>query len=280
VLWVPMPAWDHPGERAAAQGLGAGVPAYAANGLRALCRLAMYRSQYAQVLASLAHRIVQIARSGTARSAAPVTIDDIELDAGEPTDMAFGVTVLAPAGGDLPAGRAPAAYGAAARAWEPYQFPIAEYAVNVAERLGLSTRILDWDGDRGELHDGPAVALIDPWITETPAGVAAVAALGALPDWVTPVLVGDRRDGQWTERGADLAATLADKLKAAGVRHLRRIVDVDQLAKVMPSLINDTCRRYLKNAPVFLPKGVHSGLRRIGGDDGAQAGTPGEGADD
>jgi FxsC-like protein len=270
VLWVPLPPWDHPDERAAALGLAAGVAEYAENGLRALCRLAMYREQYRTVLTSLAHRIVQTARTAAPRTSRPAAIDSVDVELAEPTDMSFAVTVLAPTRGDLPAGRSPSAYGVIPRSWQPYaetqQFPIAEYAVNVAERLGLQARVVDWDADWHVLEESPAVVLIDPWVAETPGGADKLAALpGRLPEWGTALLVANRRDPQYVKRGADLIAAVAARLRSAGARHVRRILDVDQLGTVMPVLINDSCRRYLKNAPVFLPKGPHPALPRLPG---------------
>jgi FxsC-like protein len=274
VLWVPLHAHAHAAERAAALSLGAGIPEYAENGLRALCRLAAYQEQYRTILVRLARRIVEIAGSARPRPGGPVTID-VPVDSAKQTDMSFAVAVLAPSRTDLPDDRSASPYGGTARSWQPYRdvqkFPIAEYAANVAERLGLPTRIVDWRSAVRALADSPTLVLIDPWIADTPGGTAALAALSAdLPEWVTPLLVADRRDPQYAGRGTALIAEVADRLGAQG-RRVRRILNVEQLVRVMPSLINDTCRRYLKNAPVSLPKGSLRALPRI---------APGEGTDD
>jgi FxsC-like protein len=183
--------------------------------------------------------------------------------------------VLAPSRSDLPDDRSASPYGGTARSWQPYRdvqkFPIAEYAANVAERLGLPTRIVDWRSAVRSLADRPTLVLIDPWIADTPGGTAALAALSAdLPDWVTPLLVADRGDPEYAGRGTALTTEVADRLGAQG-RRVRRILNVEQLVRVMPSLINDTCRRFLKNAPVSLPKGSQRAFPRI---------APGEGSDD
>lgn len=270
VLWVPLVARAHAADRAAALSLGAGVPEYAENGLRAMCRLSAYHPQYRKVLNRLAERIVALARSAPARPGGPVTID-VPVEAPEQTEMSFAVAVLAPARGELPRDRSAGPYGDTARSWQPFRdaqkFPIAEYAANVAERLGLPTRILDWRA-AVRAADRPTLVLIDPWIADTPGGPAALATLtAALPDWVTPLLVENRRDPQHAGRGTELAARVADQLAAQG-RRVRRILNVDQLSRVMPTLINDTCRRYMADAPVSLPKGSHRALPRI---------APGEG---
>lgn len=274
VLWVPLHAQAHAAERAAALSLGAGIPEYAENGLRALCRLAAYQEQYRTILVRLARRIVEIAGSGRSWPGGPVTID-VPVDSAQQTDMSFAVAVLAPSRAELPDDRSASTYGGTARSWQPFRdvqkFPIAEYTANVAERLGLPTRIVDWRSAIRSLADRPTLVLIDPWIADTPGGTAALSALSAdLPEWVTPLLVADRGDPQYAGRGTALTAEVADRLGAQG-RRVRRILNVEQLVRVMPSLINDTCRRFLKNAPVSLPKGSLRALPRI---------NPGEGTDD
>ena len=274
VLWVPLPAQAHAIERSDALSLGAGVPEYAENGLRALCRLAAYQAQYRTILHRLARRIVEIAGPAPAQPSGPVTID-VPVDNAKQTEMSFSVAVLAPSWPHLPADRNPAPYGRDPQSWQPYgdtqKFPIAEYAANVAERLGLPTRIVDWRAAVHAFANSPTLVLIDPWVAGTTAGLAALTTLAAdRPDWVTPLLVADRRDPQYAGRGDQLATVAADKLGAAGGRGVRRILNVDQLVRNMPSLINDTCRRFLKNAPVSLPKGSNPALPRF---------SPGEGTD-
>jgi len=283
-LWVPLPAWEHPEERAATLALGAGIPEYAENGLRALCRLAAYESQYRRVVRRLAHRIVEIAGAVGPRPAGPVAIDDLPDEDVVLGGMPFTVVVLAPARHELPLGRAAAGYGQSPEAWQPYgaerRLPITGYTTNVAERLGLPTRVVDARTGFGTLAEGPVLVLIDPWMADTPRGRQTLSRVSErLPEWATLVAVADRHDSQYAERAAELGATVTDRLGRAGERRIRQILHVDQLIRVMPSLIDEACRRYLKIAPVFLPKGAQPTLPRIVGTDRTDP-DPGERTDD
>lgn len=271
-LWVPLPTWEHPEERAATLALGAGIPEYAENGLRALCRLAAYEKQYRAVVRRLAHRIVEISGILGPRPAGAVAIDDLPDGDVEPGGMPFTVVVLAPARHELPAGRAGAGYGQSPEAWRPYgaarRLPITAYTTNIAERLGLATRVVDARTGFGTLAEGPVLVLIDPWMAGTERGLETMSRLSPrLPEWATLVAVADRHDPQYAERAVELGAAVTDRLGRAGHRRIRQILHVDQLTRVMPSLIDESCRRYLKIAPVFLPKGAQPALPRIAGTD-------------
>ncbi len=284
VLWVPLLAWEHPEERAATLALGAGIPEYAENGLRALSRLAAYESQYRAVVRRLARRIVEIAGTVGPRPAGAVAIDDLPDDDVVLTGMPLTVVMLAPARHELPPGRAGAGYGQSPEAWQPYgaarRLPITGYTANIAERLGLPTRVVDARTGFGTLAEGPVLVLIDPWMAATPRGRETLSRVSQrLPEWATLVTVADRHDPQYAERGDALGAVVTDRLGRAGERRIRQILHVDQLIRVMPSLIDEACRRYLKIAPVFLPKGAQPALPRIAGTDHTDP-EPGERRDD
>ncbi|MBM2616224.1 hypothetical protein JIG36_11715 [Actinoplanes sp. LDG1-06] len=272
VLWVPWPPWEHETERTAALRLGAGIPEYADEGLQAMSRLALYRKQYHAIVRRLAYQIVTLASEAPRPAPLAVAIDEVTAEPTAPTDILFTVAVVAPPRGETPPGRSTGSYGTAPRAWTPYrdleQFPIAEYVANVAERLGQPARIVDRPGDLGVLAQGAALVLIDPWVAATPDGLERLSGLaGRIPDWATVLLVADRSDPEYAARGATLHATVADTLIAAGIARNRITLlrDADRLVERMPSIIDQACTAYRKNAPVFLPKGADSALPRIDG---------------
>ena len=274
VLWVPWPAWEHEDERSAALRLGTGVPEYAEEGLQAMARLTLYRKQYRTVVGRLAREIVAAAREAPRPAPLAAAIDDVDVDpTGGLTEIQFNVAVLAPTRAGRPDGRPPEPYGRSPRAWNPYgaaqRFPVAEYVANVAERLGQPARILDRPAELPRLAEGAALVLIDPWLAGTPDGPRRLTDLAArLPAWATVLLVADHEDEQYTARGARLYAAVTDILGAAGVGpgRISLIVDVARLVDRLPSIIDNACTAYRRNAPVFLPKGADSALPRIAGE--------------
>jgi FxsC-like protein len=258
VLWVPWEAWNHQEERAASLTLGSGIPDYGVNGLRALCRLAAYESQYGEVVRRLARRIVDISEAAGPRPPAPVVLDDVEVPESSLSGMRLSVMVLAP--GD------PSRAG-----WRPYgdrlPLPPAELAANVAERLGMVPRLADAQIEFGPLAEGAVLVLVDPWIADSPQGRAALDSVAQrLPDWAVVVAVADGKDPRYRKRASELSGIVNDRL---GIRRpVRRILDADQLGKRMPAVVGDTREVYLSMAPVFLPKGAVLPLPRMLDDNG------------
>ncbi|HEY0531305.1 MAG TPA: hypothetical protein VGD29_06870 [Actinoplanes sp.] len=265
VLWVPWPRWEHEAERGAALRLGAGVPEYAEEGLQAMARLEMYRRQYRTVVRRMARQIVTAAAEAPRTGPPAVAIDEVEVEPTGSTEIQFTVVVL---GGHA---RPP-------RSWNPYagvqRFPIAEYVANVAERLGQPARIADRPTDLGRLGDGAVVVLVDPALAGTTAGRRRLRDLAKrLPDWATVLLIADQEDPRDAVRGAGRYEAVTATLTAAGVATSRitLVVDADRLVDRLPSIIDNACTAYRKNAPVFLPKGADSALPRIAGGEGSHA---------
>ncbi|MGK5681470.1 FxsC protein [Actinoplanes sp. URMC 104] len=253
VFWVPWPRGEHPGERAAALRLGAGIPEYADEGLQALTRLAMHRRPYRAVLRRLAYRIVTLAAEAPRPAPPAVAFDRVTAEPGVPTGILFTVAVLAPQRSDVPPGRSPRAYGPAPRAWTPHRtgLPVARFVADVAERLGQPARVVDRPGDLALLADGAALVLIDPWSAATPDGLERLSGLATrIPAWATVLLVADRTDPQYAARGARLHHTVADTLVAAGIARQRIALlrDADRLVERAPSLIDRACAAYRRTA--------------------------------
>ncbi|SCF39773.1 TIR-like protein FxsC [Micromonospora mirobrigensis] len=250
VLWIPFPYGESGPELAAALERGRRIPGYAENGVRALCMLSAYADPYQDLLEGLARHIVDVAeRHPLAPSRAP-GLDEVARPV--PGDPDLVVAVLAPTRDRLPPGRAVGPYAGTGRSWRPFgdqqELPVAEYAASTAERLGLSARTVDFDG-AGELLDRrPAVLLIDPWLAAAPGAVGSlVGAVRGLRPWVVPLVVTDGDDPQDATR---LAEDVTDMLHNAGVPQVKQARSVTEFAGLIPALVTEARRQYLKHGPV------------------------------
>jgi FxsC-like protein len=266
VLWTPIQDWgdDHPDEEPALM-LGMDVPAYRENGMRAMRMLADYRPQYRLVLHRLAARIVDVVeRSPLGPSPAPAVVD---VPGSDTVETSFVVATLAPTIDAVPEGRRPDTYGPRSVQWQPFGnsagLPVADYAVNVAERLGLPTQIVDFADIESRLKGNPGLLLIDPWVIAHQPTSLLPAAVGDLPQWVTPVVIVDENDSQYATGGAVLGTRFAGMLHAAGLRHTRTVASVAELEYLMPSLVSQARRRFLRFGPSLAPKGAASERRRL-----------------
>lgn len=266
VLWIPLPSPDQVPELTLALDLGEGIPEYAINGMRALRALSSFEDRYLMILRRLARRIVDLAeRTPLGPSPAPVPGGSAER---APTDTRFVIAVLAPTTTDLPPDRRADTYGLRSALWRPFMdaqaLPIAEYAANVAERLGLPTEIVDFTTDGALLEERPGVLLIDPWIVAGRGGEAQLlATFERLHEWVTPLVVVNQNDPQYAEGSAALGTRITDILLRTGAHRVRRAREVDEFVQLMPALISETRRQYLRNATVFPPKGPESERLRL-----------------
>jgi FxsC-like protein len=261
VLWTPTPgAETWPGDdRRRALALGEDVPAYAENGLRALRVFPSYRDQYRAVVQRLARQIVDVAeQSPLGPSPVPKLRAYHGGDGGEGVTP-FVVAVLAPVADRLPAGRAPTTYATTATEWRPFTagrtVPVAEYAANLAERLGLPARIVAFDPGDPPFASAPGLLLIDPWVADDDhARAALVNILANLPEWAAPVVVLDEEDTQYA-RAATLAEVVVGMLPGRETPRVRDARGAKEFEQLVPYLVTETRGRYLTNAKVFPPTG-------------------------
>lgn len=261
VLWIPFPSWEDRPEIGEAVGaaleIGGHSTVYAENGMRALCMLASYRQAYEDVLDRLARHIVQIAEDQPLGPSRAPNLDEVSTRVD--TDAEFVVAVLAPTRDTRPPGRGPTGYADHGRLWHPFgdrqALPVAEHAASTAERLGLPTRVVDFSDAAELLNRHPAVLLIDPWIIAGPDDPEALRdRLRNLPVWVLPMVVVDRDDPQYPGRGADLAEQMVDMLSVSSGR-VELAHQVKEFVEVMPALVTEARRQYLRNAKVYAPRG-------------------------
>jgi len=106
--------------------------------------------------------------------------------------------------------------------WRPFpaqEFPLAEYARQIVERLDLKAEIIELTSDRDLDTSRPGIILIDPQFITILGGRAALeAAAAGLPKWILPMLIVDQPDDARTE---DLAEQVRDILDAFGALRAR-----------------------------------------------------------
>jgi len=254
VLWTPLPPWSNQADVIEAGRIGADIPEYGENGLRALRMLAPYRRHYDTIVARLAHRIVELAELFPV---GPSVARGLDQDPqGPQPDPEFLVVVAAPTrdqGREIPfADR----LGADAAGWRPFggdqELPAAQYVASTAERLGLSTRIVSHAAVGTMLDRFPAVVLIDPWLLTTASGERMVDTLARrLPRWAVPVVVVHPGDRVTAPGVSALVTTVLGKLASPGKPEPTTVREMRTFVETLPELISDARRRYLKDTPAY-----------------------------
>ncbi|BEL03519.1 hypothetical protein Q0Z83_017100 [Actinoplanes sichuanensis] len=244
VLWLPVTDRAQQAEATAALPLGAGIPEYAENGLRALGRLSPYRHLYRRIIDRLALRIVEVTQRRWLPPGRTLPFDEVPVPDLPARETPFVVAVSTGRG--------------AAATWQPYggtpDVPVAEFAATRAEQQGLAVRIVDRADELKILDDSPAMILVDPW---QPGGAAALDVLrGHLHRWVTPVLVADQSDPRYPGRGAELLAEAQARLQGLGAARVYHALDVEQLARLMPSVVSEARRHFIRRADVQHQEGT------------------------
>jgi len=276
VLWIPLPGeQDRPGLRQA-MAFGASEVAYAENGLRALLRLTQYRLSYQLVVDRLAARIVELAETAPVAPSAAPDIDDVQSAFNpEASAAVFAVAVAAPTLLHLPADRDPAGYGERAIDWRAYpddqELPLAEYAAQVTEQLDFAV-VVEGIEKPGSLPDSmPGVILIDPWFIADGRGLDALQSLvTGLPSWILPLLVfesvADARAAELTERVRTMLGT-ATVGRTETARHaIRGVSSLKEFVLLMPILVAEAERQYLRHGPVLRSIARPGSRRRLAGD--------------
>ncbi|WP_422774308.1 TIR-like protein FxsC [Plantactinospora sp. WMMC1484] len=256
VLWIPLPSWAQSAETREAFELAGDVPGYAENGLRALCMLASYRTAYDEVLRRLATEVTQIAQ----RHPLPPSVVPRVAEAQHASlaDAQFVVVVAAPTLAEAPADRDPEVYTERSEQWRPFgraqALPAANYVASTAERLGLATYITSFADAGDAMVRCPSVLLIDPWVVRDSAGEHDLAlVLKRLPRWVIPLVVLDDSDPHTAAVGARYADRVARMLGVANRPPAKRVGQLSEFVQIMPELVTEARRQYLKNAPVLPP---------------------------
>lgn len=255
VLWIPVPgSRDLPGLSEALD-LGGSDPAYAENGLRALLRLAPYRAYYQTIVERLADKIVGVAEAVPLPPSVTPTFDEVSSPfESTPGAATFVVRVAAPRLSKLPTGRDRVGYGHRGIDWRAYpdeqELPLAEYAAQVAEQFDFAVQVVDIDDDGVSPEGQPGVLLIDPWFAADDEGVRVLRRfVRGMPPWVLPAIVADsvtdKRADALAEQVQDILGQSAGTAEPA-LRAARRVRSLKDFVTVMPILVTEAGRRYLR----------------------------------
>lgn len=265
VMWTPLlqeqhRAWAH---EAHTFDSFPESPEYADNGLQALLRLKVYASTYRTVVESLAKRIVTVAEGSPVH---PSPVDDVDqLDSPfqpEAASALFAVTVAAPTTATVPVERAATSYGSQSPEWRPFpddhELSLASYAKIVAERLDFAVVVTGIEKPGDDLNSRPGVVLIDPWFIAGKDGARKLRTfVRHLRSWVLPVIVvdtpEDKRTADLAQQAKDILGDAGAKQSAAALRTVPKISSFQEFVSVMPFLITEAERQYLRNGPLRHP---------------------------
>jgi FxsC-like protein len=204
------------------------------------------------VLTRLADRIVGAATTCPLGPSAAVSLPAPSVNA----PVAFAIAVVARTAGDAPAGRLAGCYGERPSLWCPFAgvhgFPAAQFAADIAERLGLLSRIVDVDEAEPVFDRMPGLLLVDPWIAADDQRLGQLMAMaGWLPDWVIPVVVADPGDPKFAGSGAEVLDQTVTALRTA-CPQATLVRGPDEFTQRLPILIAQARRTQLRTWK-FLP---------------------------
>jgi len=150
--------------------------------------------------------------------------------------------------------------------WRPFAdrqvLPVAEYAASTAERLGLSTRVVDFDRIPSLVDHSPVVVIIDPRILADPDGEKTLkAAFKGLPEWVLPLVVAQRDDPNFAP---PFAARVVRVLESVRETTVPTTDGLEELVADLPRIISRARRAYLRSGPVRPPVGGSTHRHRLG----------------
>lgn len=257
IYWAPLPVAQNQPELQEALALGAAVPGYAENGLRALLKIGPYRSSYEEVVNRAAGKIIMLAE---ASPLAPSVAPDLDHLASpflpKPHFSVFSIEMAAPTQSTVVAERDPRGYGESSTDWRPFpeqELPLSEYARQVAKRLGFKPEVSGIKKVSSPHTRRPGIILIDPWfIADDHGRLALESAMEHLPRWVLPVLVLGQPDDATTQKLADQVREI---LNAAGAlptdsprRAPRAVSTLDDFVAMLGVLVAEAGRQYLRRS--------------------------------
>ena len=273
VLWIPVPADYRPRGLDEALSLAPESAArpYLENGLRAMLRLKPYRTSYEMIVARLAERIVRLAETAPIEPSEVPDIDQMTSPFGAEVDATvFAVVVAAPSLPAVPPGGDSEAYRNSGSEWRPFgrnqELPLAEYAQLVAEQLDFAVMVTEIEKTGDLLNNAPGVVLIDPWYL---AGKDQLEVFRdftlQLPPWVLPVLVSDPKAGPYLEQAKALLGKSHMSKSEPARRGLRGVTSLPDFVGLMPFLVAQAEREYLRRGPIQRPTARPGSRPRLSG---------------
>ena len=234
VLWVPLQVGAEPRGLTAALDLVPGdapdgaASAYRENGLLAMRRLQPYRKWYHLITDELAARIVRIAEDDYIGPSPAPDIETIEsaFAAGAAVPV-LAVVVVAPEGSEL-----------------------ADYGRMAGEQLDFAVRVTGMEATGTEmLARNPVLVLIDPaYLSDARIRAIFDTFAAELPPWSVPAL----GPGPAAEINSSLGKMMGTKSRIAR-RALSGVSSLTEFASLLPFLVAEAGREYLRLGPVDRP---------------------------
>ena len=288
-LWIPLSDGKLPETATSVQyNSPAFNPLYGEHGFYGIMKVRRWRDIYEEVAFLLAKRIVAAAEFSPP---VPPTLRP-SLIPYDSLPSAFGgngarlgvgdkrlrITVAAPRGDELPPGRDRGYYGSDFSEWNPYRGggpytggsvrPLAAHAADVARNLSYTPQLGDlFQHDAGlvgrEPPSGPEVLLIDPWAVMLPEYRDILQKLDSMDrPWVRVIVVWSQYDDQMRAQSDQLAAALGNALpnklregRAASSSAVRGIRSVEEFGRVLPRVLTEAGRAYLRTTSDHLSQG-------------------------
>lgn len=179
----------------------------------------------------------------------------------------------------LPEGRGPDCYGPSPLDWNPYHpasaQPLAQVVAGIAERLQLRPELREFGQVSGPA-DGPEVLLLDRWILRDHEQRGRLRAFDARARRSTGLAVPwNRADPDSDEAEDELAAEVEvtlPRLMYQGRQTCRPAVqgipDRKAFSHLLPRVVQEAEREYLRRAPARTPSGQGTARFRLGASDG------------
>ncbi len=271
VLWAPLAGVaDPPGLREALDSTA--EPYYEENGLRRLLKHRRYHDLYVTVVNKLATQIVDIAESNPVDPGAPSDLPDIEkVESYFLPDAkldSFDIQIAAPTAATASQGRSPGTYGDTALQWRPFPGePLAEYAKQIIERFDFDAKVSEIGTPRDTTRERPGIIVIDPAFAATETGRDVLAALAGFPRWVRPLVVsGEPHDSATRQLASQVRALLReDELPTQAARRgARGVESFDEFVSLVPRLVAEAGRQYLRYGPGRVPSAHPTERPRLG----------------
>jgi FxsC-like protein len=254
---------------------------YSTRGLYGLMKLQSYRADYQRAVHHLAEQIVAAADENVSYVAEPDLQQNTRIDV-ESLPSAFGpmslsritnsmqIAVLAPDTSTLSLGRDYSYYGSVPHAWSPYQpdysIPIADYAVNLAQKcldihLIVGTMEEIQESLLGSRPVPPTLVLVDPFVVFLPEFEEQLRMLNGLEEsWVSVLIPWNTQDREINAVGDELRERLirylGHKLSTVPRRcqmAANGIPTLQDFGQLLPEMLTIMAKRFRKEARVYPP---------------------------
>src|ERR1022692_396473 len=233
-----------------------------------------YHDSFQAMVDQLAERIVALVEESPLDPSAVPDIDEVRSAFLPDAYLAvFAVAVIAPPARTVPVGGDPSYYGESSPHWRPFsrqELSVAEAVKRVAERLAFKVAVTGIEKLGDPLDSGPGIMLIDPWFVAADQGLRALQSIVRnLPQWVLPLLVlsspRDMRAGQLTQQVMNILSAAGAGRTESARRAASGVSSVEDFLSIVPVLVVDAERQYLRHGPVPPFSGRLGTRLRLGG---------------